>query len=124
MNAPQIQDGVPQVLVTDERALRTTGCFNRAAIRRHALKVSDEARAGKFTRVSDDFLNQREADAEAFFRSLRRDLPNAPLGQVEPDEDEEFLTGEGKKKLCESFRIWMARDIHGAVHKTRIGKTL
>lgn len=105
-----------------EGVVRSNGRFNRAALRRHALKVSQQTRAGKFQRVREEFLNSREAAVEAFFRKMRAPVSNAPLGQVECTED--FLTGEGKKALVEMFNKWIAGEIHNAVNEVRVGKTL
>ena len=102
---------------------REHGRFNRAAMRRHALKVSKQSRSGKFTRVSEEFLNDRQAAIECAFRRLLAEVPNAPLGQVDSG-DEKFLTGEGRRQLVANFNRWIANEIHSAVNKTRTGKTL
>ncbi|HYG24494.1 MAG TPA: hypothetical protein VEH04_17075 [Verrucomicrobiae bacterium] len=103
---------------------RNNGRFNRAAIKRHALKVSREARNGKFERVSTEFLENIEAQIEAKLRSLEAPVINAPLGQVEPDAGESFLTGQGKERLFEAFNRWVAREIHRKSNDVRVGKTL
>ena len=36
--------------------MNTTPLFNRSAVKAHALRLSQEHRAGKFTRVGEDFL--------------------------------------------------------------------
>jgi hypothetical protein len=91
-------------------------------MKRHALKVSKETRNGKFNRVSQDFLNRIEAMIEAELRSQRADLHNTPFGQVEVVEN--FLTGEGKRKLVEAFNIYVGNVIYRTVNGTRVGKTL
>lgn len=98
--------------------------FNRAAIKRHALKVSREARLGKFTRVSEQFIDDVIANVESQIRSMRSRSTISPLGQVDPDEGENFLTGAGYLDLCEAFNICIARTIHCEVNKRRTGKTL
>ena len=45
--------------------------LNESAIRSHALKCSQTYRAGKFTRVGEDFINEVKADTEALIRELR-----------------------------------------------------
>lgn len=96
--------------------------FNRRAIKRHALKVSKQVRAGKFTRVSEDFLNNVCAAAESRWRALLAEVPNESFGQVEPTE--QFLTSAGKKKLAENFNVFIAREVHRQSKNVRVGKTL
>lgn len=106
--------------------ISTNGEFNRAAIRRQAMKVSKEVRRSKFTCVSEEFFNLVEADIEADFRRMRAELnlSVAPLGTVAPTEGEKFLTGAGERKLIENFNLWIARRIQTRVNATRVGKTL
>jgi len=106
-----------------ENESRSCGKFNRAAIRRFALKVSQKTRLGKYTRVSEDFINEVEAEIESAFRAMRNMTVTSPMGDVDP-EQETFLTGRGLDELAEAFRIKSARIIHAAVNKRRTGKTL
>lgn len=96
--------------------------FNRTAIKRHALKVSQETRNGKFERVSSEFINTAIAHIESEIRSMRINVQNTPFGQVEAVE--EFLTGEGKRKLAEAFNIWVGNLIYRRCNSIRTGKTL
>jgi hypothetical protein len=103
---------------------RSNGDLNLAAIRRHALKVSKTNRAGKFTRVSEEFFNQRAAEKDATIRGLLRpDVLTIGVYDVAAVEGE-FLTGEGKRKLCAAFNAWLGRKIQQAVNDSRVGKTL
>ena len=104
-------------------APRSNGKFNRAALRRHALKVSDTTRHGKFTRVGEAYLDDREADTENFLRQMRAINPNSVFEPVDIGS-EKFLTGEGERDLIEAFNTWIGRNIQRAVDKTRVGKTL
>ena len=98
--------------------------YNRAAIKRHALKVSREARLGKFTRVSEQFIDDVIAEVESEQRRLRDAEVRNSIAQVEPSENENFLTGAGYLTLCGAFNIRIARIIHMEVNKRRTGKTL
>jgi len=97
--------------------------FNRSAIRRQALKVSIEARNGKFKRVSQEFIDNVIASIESQFRKLDFTVTSA-IGQVDPGQGVEFLTGEGKRKLAKQFNIWIAREIHRQSNNVRVGQTL
>ncbi len=101
---------------------RTNGDFNEAAIKRHAIAVTDQTRMGKFTRVSGQFVIDIEASIDAFIRKLRVETVSF-TGQTVPC-DEQFLTGEGKKKLVEAFNIWIAGEIHRKTKDVRVGRTL
>lgn len=110
--------------VTQNPVSRSNGLFNRTAIRAHALKVSRQTRNGKFTRVSNEFIDNVVAAVEAKIRSFPAGLHNAPLGQVDPDEGVSFLTGAGRARLAEQFNVWIAREIHRQVNNVRVGRTL
>lgn len=45
--------------------------LNESAIHQHALKCSASYRAGRFTRVGQDFIDEVKADVEAMIRELR-----------------------------------------------------
>ena len=103
---------------------RDNGRYNTAAIRRQALRVSAHTRQGKFTRVSTEFIDNLVAIIEAKQREFEREAPSPIFGQVPIPEDENFLTGDGKKRLIAAFNTWIAREIHREVNKVRVGKTL
>lgn len=107
---------------TNTEQPRSNGSYNQAAIKRHAIKVTDQTRLGKFTRVSGQFVIDTEASIEAFVRKLRVETM-AFCGSTVPCE-EQFLTGEGKKKLVEAFNIWIASEIHRRTKDVRVGRTL
>jgi len=102
----------------------TNGRFNRSAIKRHALKISDETRASKFTRVSTECYNNVEAAIEAKLREFRREYLAFNGNGVDITPGDQFLTGEGKAKLFEAFNIWIANEIHRQTKIIRTGKTL
>ena len=45
--------------------------LNETAVRNHALACSKAYRAGKFTRVGQEFIDEVKADVEAIIRDLR-----------------------------------------------------
>jgi hypothetical protein len=53
-----------------EPTTKKQSVINRSAVKAFALKVSKERRAGKFTRVSEEFLTQVEADVDANIRAV------------------------------------------------------
>jgi len=54
--------------MSEEATLRF---LNESAIREHALRCSKQFRAGKFTRVGEEFIDEVKADVAAFVRDLR-----------------------------------------------------
>jgi len=98
--------------------------LNHSAIRRHALKISKAARAGKFTRVSEEFINKIERVVDFMIDERHKASFNSIMADVEIDPADDFMTGEGKRALCEAFRVWIGRRIHSEVNGTRVGKTL
>ena len=69
--------------------------INRSAVKAFALKVSKERRAGKFTRVSEEFLTQVEADVDASIRAVA-----GPEWQDPVDSGKTvFITGLSLTKL-------------------------
>jgi hypothetical protein len=111
-------------MTEDSTITRSNGQFNRAAFKRHAIKVSNTVRQGKFTRVSESFINDVQAEIENAIRRLTAEVGNSPFGQVNPDPLNEFLTGAGKKRLCEAFNVFIASEIHRQSNKVRTGVTL
>jgi hypothetical protein len=101
----------------------TNGRFIKSAFKRQALRVSEVTRQGKFTRVSQEFIDNCIAEVEAKMASLAAPVNPAPYGQVDTDGID-FLTGAGKKRLVEQFNIWIARAIHRQANNVRVGKTL
>lgn len=93
---------------TTETVAKTQSIINRSAVKKYALKVSAEKRAGKFTRVSEEFLTQVEADLEAGIRQLSLSDYSE---MVKPDEGADwFITGQALKN-AESRLNMLARVI-------------
>src|SRR5690348_15687116 len=63
--------------------LATGRYLNESAIHQHALKCSATYRAGRFTRVGQDFMDEVKADVEAMIREMRNKYatlhPTLPL---------------------------------------------
>lgn len=100
------------------------GRFNRAAIKRQAMKVSIEDRQGRFTRVSEEFIKNMEAVAEAKIRELAGATHSGRITTVPVADATVFLTGDGKQRLLEAFNHWFAVQIHREITKVMNGKTL
>lgn len=97
---------------------------NESAIREHALKCSALYRAGRFSRVGEDFIDEVKADVENLVRQLRNSIPvtlNAPL---EPS-DKCFVTGVLSDKVMLEWNRVIGRIIQNKVQRQpSVGKTL
>jgi len=104
-----------------ELVTKTQGIINRSAVKRYALKVSAEKRAGKFTRVSEEFLTQIEADLDSSIRQLAI----ADTSDMAYSDGAWFITGQAVKKTEERLNMLARVIIHRKVmrHPT-IGCTL
>lgn len=110
---------------TPETAVaRTQSVINRSAVKKYALTVSRERRAGKFTRVSEAFLDNVEAQVEAAIRQIMSLNPDAEK-PVEPDDDREFITGAALEKIRPRLNDRAKQIISGAVRRhPSVGTTL
>lgn len=82
----------------EQHITKTQSVINRSAVKKYALKVSAEKRAGKFTRVSEEFLTQVEADLEAAIRQLSSTVDTSEMAK--PDESADwFITGQALKNV-------------------------
>jgi hypothetical protein len=103
---------------------RTQSVINRSAVKAYALVVSREKRAGKFTRVSEEFLDAVEAEVEAAIRQVSSLSPDAEK-PVEPDDDREFITGAALDKIRSRLQDRAKSIISGKVRRhPSIGCTL
>ncbi len=96
--------------------------YNRSAIHRHAIRISKEQRAGKFTCVSNAFIDEAIAEADADLRRMRSVFTSGLFPIIVTDEV--FLTGYGRDGLAADFDTLVAKIIQKRVHATRVGKTL
>lgn len=90
---------------------KTQSVINRSAVKAYALKISAERRAGKFTRVGEDFLTRIEADVEASIRQVGLELSNP----VKPADDREFITGSALDKVREKLNERTRAIVNSAV---------
>lgn len=100
--------------MNEEHIPKTQSVINRSAVKKYALKVSKEKRAGKFERVSEDFLVSVEADLEAAIRQLSSTVDTSEMAK--PDEDANwFITGQALKnaegRLNDLARIIIHRKV-------------
>ncbi len=94
----------------------------RSRVKKYALKVSRERRAGKFTRVSEDFLLSVETDLESAIRQLViADLSEVPaLPDAKP-----LITGEALRRANLRLNTLAQLIIYRKVHRhPTLGSTL
>jgi hypothetical protein len=89
--------------------------LNEAAIREHALACSKSFRAGKFTRVGSDFIEEVKADVEALVRSIRALHPTLTHEQMATENV--FLTGALSDKVTIELNHVVARIIQRKVER-------
>jgi len=97
--------------------------LNESAIRTHALKCSAAYRAGKFTRVGQDFLDEVSADVEALIREIRSKYQN----QVHPvlPLETTCITGALSDRVMHEINHAIGRIIQAKVQRQpSVGKTL
>lgn len=85
--------------------------INRSSVKAYALKVSKERRAGKFLRVSEDFLTDVESSVESAIRGVKGFAPENPVSP----EDNIFVTGEAMRKIKETLNERVRHIIAGKV---------
>lgn len=85
--------------------------LNQSAIREHALECSKAYRAGNFTRVGSDFIEEVEVDVEALVRKVvgTRETLHKEL------EAKNFVTGELMDKIKDEVNKAIARLIQNKV---------
>lgn len=95
--------------------------LNETAIRQHALACSQQFRAGRFTRVGEDFINEVKADVEALIRGINREcVLHPPLSH-----GSSFVTGALKERAAEVLENVIAAIIQNKVQRQpSIGQTL
>lgn len=82
---------------TETPPLASLQLINRSAVKKYALEVSRRKRAGKFTRVSADFLN----DVEAALDSAIRGIDSGSYGEIiTPAPGTKFMTGLAGRKAA------------------------
>lgn len=90
---------------------RNITVLNRSTAKAYALKVSKEKRAGKFTRVSEEFLISCEATLESEIRNVvTNTCGNDEF--IRPEDGETFLTRVAREKLEEKWEERALRIIY------------
>lgn len=106
---------MPEQNKTDDSLDLASGRFlNESAIKSHALLCSKTYRAGKFTRVGADFMDEVKADVEALVRNIRNQYSTLhPALQSEAA----FATGALMDKVEVSLNGLIARLIQNKVQR-------
>ena len=94
--------------------------INVSATKRHALLCSQKLRAGKFSRVGEDFIQQIEAALEGTARVLAHSVTTEILPTAEY-----FLTPAGERAVLDAVNAWIAKAVQKRVKAhPSLGKTL
>lgn len=111
---------------SDEPLDLASGRFvNESAIRDHALACSKQFRAGKFTRVGEDFINEVKADIEAAVRAVRNQCRTSPHEPLALDENTCFVTGALSDRVMLEWNLMISRIIQQKVQRQpTVGVTL
>lgn len=97
--------------------------LNVTAIKNHALRCSASYRAGKFTRVGQDFIDEVFTDVECVLRELRNKSNQTIHPVLEPNEV--FVKGALLDKFQLEFDRVVARIIQNKVQRQpTVGCTL
>jgi hypothetical protein len=99
--------------------------LNQSAIQKHALKCSQQLRAGLFKRVGQSFIDDVQAEAERIVREIRSKY-QPPVHAVVPMEDgTRFVTGNFVELAGEVLNEVVPRIIQAKVQRhPSVGKTL
>lgn len=93
--------------------------INESAVKDYALECSKRFRAGKFTRVGSDFMDEVKADVEAFVRSLRSKYTTPVHGPlymlIDGGECPSFATGNLVEKVEKELNEIIARIVQSKV---------
>jgi hypothetical protein len=88
---------------------------NETAIKQHALNCSKQFRAGRFTRVGQDFMDEVKADVEQLVRELRKKYPL--VMHEELPQDLNFTTGALLGRVQNEVEHCIARIIQSKVQR-------
>jgi hypothetical protein len=95
--------------------LATLRLLNESAIRDHALACSKAYRAGKFTRVGQEFIDEVKADTEALVRELRSKYQT--LHPVLDPGNKGFTTGALSDRIMHELNHVIGRMVQNKVQK-------
>lgn len=101
----------------------TDRMMNVKSVKAFALECSEKTRAGKFTRVGQEFLDEVETGLEVLVRTINGLQPVETT--VEAPEDMTFVSGQFMKKMQVAVNAAVARMIQTKVRRhPTVGKTL
>lgn len=93
--------------------------INRSAVKKHALKVSGSCRAGKFTRVSEEFIDNVESILDDVIRQTLSKMANTRFDSVPVDESSRrLLTDAAREKVASRMEEVLLRIIQLRVEST------
>jgi hypothetical protein len=99
--------------------------LNEAAIHSYALYCSETYKAGKFTRVGQDFMDEVKADVESLIRGLRQQWKDSTPFEDNQQACVTFTTGALLEKIQPELNAAIGRLIKNKVWKhPSCGKTL
>jgi hypothetical protein len=96
--------------------------LNEAAIREHALKCSQVCRNGKFTRVSQEFVDEVRADVESIVRAIRAQSRTTLHEPVDVGAHV-FTTGNLMDRVQHEFNLMVGRVIQNKIQRQTTGCT-
>lgn len=98
--------------------------LNRTAVREYALHVSEKVRNGKFTRVSDEFINAVEAELSALIRRTGDGAGDFLPGDM-PHVNDCFVTGDAVHKMRNALDNFVQLVVYRKVRRhPTVGVTL
>lgn len=98
--------------------------LNASAVKQHSLDCSQAIRGGKFTRVSESFINEIQMEVEALIRSFESKYPAKTHADVTPNAGA-FATGQLFAKLQPILDNAIARLIQRRIEQhPSVGSTL
>jgi hypothetical protein len=100
--------------MSDEASLRF---LNESAIRQHALECSKLFRAGKFTRIGEDFMDEVKADVACFVRDLRVLRNGTTLHEPLPIGNLKFSTGALLEATQDALDQYIGRIVQNKIQR-------
>lgn len=102
----------------------TIRLLNESAIHAHALECSRRYRAGKFTRVGQDFMDEVKTDVDNLIRNVRNQIQTLhPV--IEPEKEKCFITRALCDKVMGEMNRLIGRIIQNKIQRhPTVGKTL
>lgn len=111
-------------ITTSDSGVASMRYLNITAIKQHALKCSQELRAGKFDRVSQSFIDDVQAEAERLIREVNAKF-QPPVHAVVDCGEAKFVTGAYVQRAQDILDAAVARIVQARVQRhPSVGKTL